>query len=93
MGELVSRFKMANVRSIKQPLMLLPLALLLTACTGQPTSLPLDSQPVKPAAIPALPPQSRQLPAPQWCLPTCSSALTRERENWRQLLIKAGEGE
>ncbi len=25
----------------------------------------------------------RQLVAPQWCLPTCSSALMKERERWR----------
>lgn len=46
---------MANGSSIKQLLTLLPLALLLTACAGQPTPLPVASQPVKPAAIPALP--------------------------------------
>lgn len=48
---------------------------------------------VRPAAIPALPQQARQLPASPWCLPTCSSALMKERETWRQMLIKAGEGE
>jgi len=29
---------------------------------------------VKAAAIPALPPQARQLPAQSWCLPTCSAS-------------------
>jgi len=43
-----------NARSIKHLLMLPMLALLLTACAGQPTTLPLDSQLVKAAAIPAL---------------------------------------
>lgn len=55
------RSKMVNTRSIKPRLMLPLLALLLTACAGQPPPLPLESQPVKPAAIPALPPQARQL--------------------------------
>jgi len=72
--------------------MLLPLALLLEACSGQSTTSPTISQP-RPAAIPALPPQARQLPAPYWCLPTCSSALMKERETWRLMLIKAGAGE
>jgi hypothetical protein len=72
---------MVNARSIKQ-LMLPLLVLLLPACAGRPTPLPLDSQPVKPAAIPALPPQARQQPAPLFCSPTCSSALTSERATW-----------
>lgn len=55
---------------------------------GAADKLPFDSQPVKPAAIPALPPQARQLLAPQWCLPTCSSALTSERATWLNLLTK-----
>lgn len=33
------------------------------------------------------------VPAPQWCLPTCSSALTSERASWLQLLTKPGHGE
>ncbi|MNB85654.1 hypothetical protein D3C76_292750 [compost metagenome] len=84
---------MGNETSIKQWLMLLPLALLLTACSSSPTTLPVDSQPVKPAAIPVLPPQARQLPTPQWCLPTCSSALTRERATWLQLPTKPEPGD
>ncbi|SEB80553.1 hypothetical protein SAMN05216178_2323 [Pseudomonas saponiphila] len=83
---------MGNEKSIKQQLMLLPLALLLGACSGQSTTSPAVSQP-KAAVIPALPPQARQQPAQPWCLPTCSSALTSERETWRQMLIKAGAGE
>ena len=84
---------MANESSTKRLLMLLSLALLLTACAVRPTPLPLDSQPVKPAAIPALPPQARQLPAPQWCLPTCSSALTSVRAIWLKQLTKPEPGE
>ncbi|SEC24495.1 hypothetical protein SAMN05216178_3959 [Pseudomonas saponiphila] len=83
---------MGNEKSIKLQLMLLPLALLLGACSAQSTISPAVSQP-KAAAIPALPPQARQQPAQQWCLPTCSSALTNERASWQQMLIKAGAGE
>jgi uncharacterized protein YcfL len=42
---------MLNASSIKRRLMLLPLVLLLTACSSQLTTLPVDSQPVRPAAI------------------------------------------
>lgn len=80
---------MDNSSLTKRLLMLLSLALLLTACAAKQTNLPLDSQPVKAAAIPALPPQARQPIVPSWCLPTCSSALTKERAIWQDLLIKA----
>jgi hypothetical protein len=53
----------------------------------------LASQPVKPAATAALPPQARQLPATLLCLPTCSSALTSERAIWLKLLTKPEPGE
>ena len=83
---------MDNGKSIVQSLTLLPLALLLGACSGPSTISPSVSS-VRPAAIPALPPQAKQQPARPWCLPTCSSALTSERETWQQMLIKAGAGE
>lgn len=86
------RCRMDNGKSIVQSLTLLPFALLLGACSGQSTISPSASS-VRPAAIPALPPQARQLPAPSWCLPTCSSALIKERKIWQQLLINAGPGE
>lgn len=78
--------------SIKRFAMLLPLGLLLTACVARQTALPLDSQPVKPAAIPVLPLQGRQLPVTPLCSPTCSSALTNERAIWQQLLTKPEPG-
>jgi hypothetical protein len=37
-------------------------------------------------ALPALPTEARQPPAPPWCSPNCSSALMRERETWRRLM-------
>lgn len=81
---------MPNGKSTSRTVLLLTLALLLTACAGQPTSSQLNWQQVKPAAIPALPEQAKQLPAPPECLPTCSDALTKERGAWRRLLIKPG---
>lgn len=59
------------------------LMLLVTGCTSRPVSLP-----QLPAAIPELPSEARQPPAPPWCSPNCSSGLTKERESWRQLMIK-----
>lgn len=51
-------------------------ALLASCATTSPASLP-----VKPAAIPPLPMEARQLPAPAWCSPTCTEALTARRLN------------
>lgn len=41
-----------------------------------------------PPAIPQLPNEARQPPAPQWCSPTCSCGLTRERESWQGLMTQ-----
>ncbi len=65
-------------------LTLIALALLLPACaTQQPTTRHVT---VPPPAIPPLPPEARQPPAPAWCYPTCSAALTAERESWLKRL-------
>ncbi|AIB35940.1 hypothetical protein PS417_10230 [Pseudomonas simiae] len=69
---------MRENRTKLQMLMLVPLMLLVTGCTSTQASLP----PVPAPAIPELPSEARQPPAPQWCSPTCSSGLTKERENW-----------
>jgi len=82
---------MGNVETMRL-MLLVPLLALIVACGTKQIEPPAVPQ-VRPAAIPALPPQARQLPAPSWCLPKCSSALMKEREIWRQMLIKAGEGE
>ncbi|CPR20634.1 hypothetical protein BN1221_04427c [Brenneria goodwinii] len=66
--------------------MLLMLSLLLTACGAPLQQLGASSQQVKPAAYPQLPQQARQEPVPQYCSPTCSSALTTERESWQRTL-------
>lgn len=85
------RCRMDIGKSIVQSLTLL-LLVLLGACSGPSTILPSVSS-VRPAAIPALPPQARQQPAQPWCLPTCSSVLISERRTWLQMLIKARAGE
>lgn len=83
------RFKMAN-RS-KQLALLSLQALMMAACAEQSTPFPLDSQPVKRTVILALLLQARQLPAAPLCLPTCSNALTSERESWLNLLLTKPE--
>lgn len=64
-------------------LMLAPLALLLSSCACDPSSLP---QPPAPPAIPPLPAEARQPEIPSMCLPTCSGGLTRERVIWLNTL-------
>ena len=65
-------------------LMLAPLALLLSSCACEPSSLP---QPPAPPAIPPLPAEARQPETPLMCLQTCSAGLTRERESWLSMPI------
>lgn len=59
--------------------LLATLMLLLTGCASE---LPSWSPPVTAPAIPPLPQLARQPPIPSACLPTCSAALTVERESW-----------
>lgn len=50
---------------------------------------PTSSASVAPPQIPTLPANARQIqPTPSICLPSCSDALTQERESWRLLLMK-----
>jgi energy-converting hydrogenase Eha subunit F len=75
---------MRELKSMPRLLMLSLLMLLATGCTTQPTNwLP---EQVAPPAIPALPNEARQPPAPPWCSPTCSSGLTSERGSWQKLM-------
>ena len=62
--------------------MLATLALSLGGCAS---ALQNSSPQVVPPAIPPLPVEARQPATPLMCLPTCSSALTSEREIWRNL--------
>ncbi|VDZ54897.1 Uncharacterised protein [Serratia odorifera] len=77
-------------RLLRQSLMLTAPALLLMGCTVKPPSSPPDWQQVNAPAVPQLPAEARQEPLAASCLPSCSAALTSERENWRQLLIRQG---
>ena len=69
-----------KLNSLLRAPMLMLLAALATACSS--VSPPLSPQPVPPPRIPALSPLSRQPAIPSECLPTCSAALTSERESW-----------
>lgn len=80
-----------NPTMIARLLTLPALALLLSAC-----AVPLKPLPpavTAPPVIPPLPLQARQPPAPVWCLPTCSAALTTDRASWlRRLTAPAPPG-
>lgn len=60
-------------------LALLPAVVLLTSCASTSSALP--PVPIEVATIPPLPQEARQQPAPVWCLPTCTEALTTRRTN------------
>lgn len=64
----------------------LTLSLLVTSCAPHYQTSSASLQPVKPAGFQPLPQQARQEPKPPFCLPTCLTALTSERENWRNML-------
>lgn len=66
-------------RSLRLALMLLPPIALAAACSS--VSPPLPPAVVRPALIPPLPVQARQPALPEFCSPTCSAALTRERDS------------
>jgi len=59
-------------------------ALLLAGCAAtSPTTSPPT---VPPPRLAPLPDSARQTPQPSICSPSCSAALTSERERWRALL-------
>lgn len=66
--------------SHKPALMLLALALLLTACESAPRYTP--PLPVRPAQVPPLPALAKQPAPPPICSPTCSAGLQTELESW-----------
>lgn len=72
-------------------LTLLVLLAPLTACAPQQ----LQPQPavIAPPAVPPLPMQARQPPAPAWCSPTCSAALQIELQSWQRSLTSAAPPE
>lgn len=65
--------------------MLLPL--LISACGTQPPNTPTGLQQLKPAAIPALPPQARQQPSTPECLQSCLERLTAWRVSTQKQLM------
>lgn len=67
---------------------LIALPLMLQAC-GFTKPLVLPPAPVEAARIPPLPETARQPELPTFCSPSCSSALTAERESWLLLLKQA----
>lgn len=72
---------MPNKNSTPWPLMLLPLALLLSGCASESPSYPVD-----PPRVPPLAKEARQPTPPAWCSPTCSAGLTQQRESWLRML-------
>ena len=69
---------------------LLVLTVLLTACAiSSPPSCP-PPEPVPPPRIPALPVEARQPEAISICSPSCTDALTLDRENSRKRLMYPG---
>ena len=74
----------------RPPLLLLVLAALalIWLATGCSASLPTTSpSTVPPPRLAPLQASARQTPAPPICSPSCSDALTTERESWRTSLI------
>lgn len=69
-------------------LTLVLLALLLSACSSTPPSLP--PAVVAPPAIPPLPREARQPPVPAWCSPSCYGGLTSIRESWLNTPMRLG---
>ncbi|CAM7842188.1 hypothetical protein ATHEMM101B_10300 [Atlantibacter hermannii] len=76
-------------RKNKTPwLMLLPLMLLLTGCAERSQISGVNTQPVKQAEFPQMPPSGTQPPRPSVCLPSCSKNLTSAREHSRNMLMQ-----
>lgn len=69
------------------PVLAVLLTVLLPGCSTPP--MPLQPKPVEGVRPQPLPTYARQPETPSECLPTCSDALTVERESWRTLLTDA----
>ena len=63
-------------KSLRLPLMLLPLMTLLAGCAHESPSYHAD-----PPAVPVLPVEGMQPERPEICLPSCPAGLTRLRES------------
>jgi hypothetical protein len=73
---------MHEFRLLRRALMLWLPMLLLSACTTRPETW--SAAQVAPPAVPQLPSEARQPPAPPWCSPNCSRGLTSERASWQK---------
>jgi len=80
---------MRDNNKLRRWLMLLSLTLLVSGCASKQENWLPDQ--TAPPAIPSLPSEARQPPAPPWCSPTCSSGLTKERESWQGLMTQPEE--
>ncbi|MDM0066782.1 hypothetical protein QTI68_09525 [Variovorax sp. J31P207] len=74
-----------NQRALRSLLLLLTLCLSACANSSKGSAPP---SVVLPARIPPLSAQARQPAIPSECSPTCSSALTVERESWLNTLTE-----
>ncbi|CAH5121001.1 hypothetical protein AI2623V1_2748 [Klebsiella oxytoca] len=79
---------MQNGKNKRHCLMLLTLIMLLTSCAGNSPKSGVNSQPVKQAGFPQMPPEGRQPPKPQVCLPTCTKNQTVAREKSLNMLMQ-----
>lgn len=79
---------MLNRKNKKPWLMPLLLMMLLTGCAEKLPVSGVNSQPVRQAAFPQMPPEGRQPPRPQICLPTCTKSLTAAREKSLGMLMQ-----
>lgn len=60
---------------------LLLFPMLLLGCAASSPTLPPSPPVIKRAPLPPLPSEARQSPAPAWCQPSCTEALTKRRLN------------
>lgn len=61
-------------------------ALALAGCANKPDVW--QPEPANAPAIPVRPKEARQSDSLQWCSPTCSAGLTKERVNWQRRMTE-----
>ena len=74
---------------LKCSLFNLMLVLSLTGCVNSSKTFEASS-PVQEVKLPSIPGNFRQLPAPQWCSPTCTAAVLVIDKNSQQDLTSLG---
>lgn len=83
--EIINHAEQENKKPWLMPLLLM---MLLTGCAEKLPVSGVNSQPVRQAAFPQMPPEGRQPPRPQICLPTCTKSLTAAREKSLGMLMQ-----